>query len=237
MSLGTRIKAFFGSGRRPAPEADAGPTGAPDQQPKSRPQPPTPSPPVSAVTQPVGILIAGPFQTLHAVIEQFEHEVRGPQWVSCPDVSPLRCDRLRAELGDTAAVRLRRLRVAVEADDPGQLETWVKVDLTPYLEQLCGHFSDAAEAVFRGNAAAHPLHDRLSGLLLTEVSDAASRAGLFTVQPVTPFVTEFNPEIHHAAGGLDASGAEGRIVRLVAIGQFDATGRKLLVPARVIVGK
>ena len=196
---------------------------------ESAPEPPPAPPPADTID--------GPYHAIYAVMTRFAAEAKEGAWATGPNPLPLRWERLQADLGETASGRLRRLRAASEAGSADALATWLKADLSPYLEQLCGHLSDAADAALAGNQAAIPTLERLRTLLFRELGDATRQADLFAVQPVTPYVTEFDPECHHAAGGRAHPGMEGRVVRLVAAGRLAPTGRQLLVPAQVVVGK
>lgn len=196
--------------------------------------PPAPAQ-LRTTTAPVPPPPPGPYAALYTAMESFEREVE--RGVTAGLGTSLRLDLLRTELGTASAARRKRLTEAAESCDAARLLDWQRADLEPYLDAVSGHLSDVAEAVFLGNADLAPFRDRLQSFLFAEVSAGCGRAALFTLQPVVPYESDFDPGIHDAAGGKERSGARGKVVRLVSPGRLDVAGRLLTRPARVLVGK
>ncbi len=143
--------------------------------------------------------------------------------------------QFRGELDAPVHARLDRLIALSEQDDGLLQERWLGPDLVTTLDALARFYSAAVVEERNGHGAglARDLHR-----WLYDAFGAACRdEGWFAIDPIEPYKTKFNPQIHCAVGGRDVDGAKGQIIAIRAIGQRDARTDAVKHPAEVIVGR
>ena len=144
-------------------------------------------------------------------------------------------ERFRKELDAPVHARLDRL-IALSGQDDGLLqERWLGPDLVTTLDALARFYSAAVAEERNGHdtGLARDLHR----WLYDAFGDACRDEGWFAIDPIEPYKTKFNPQIHCAVAGRDVDGAEGQIIAIKSIGRRDARTGAVKHQAEVIVGR
>jgi len=144
-------------------------------------------------------------------------------------------ERFQGELGAPLRARLDRLRAY--SDEAQLRERWLGPDLVPTLDALSRFYSEAIEEGRHGGASAKGLARDLRRWLYDDFSSACRSEGWFAIDPVDPYKTEFDPNVHHAIAGRDVDGAEGKVLAVKAIGRRDPKNGAVVHKAEVIVGR
>jgi hypothetical protein len=129
------------------------------------------------------------------------------------------------------------LRTYSEQGEAQLRERWLKPDLVTTLDALARFYSEAVEEGRHGRAAAKSLARELRGWLYDELSPACKAEGWFAIDPIDPYRTAFDSNVHHAVTGRDIAGAAGLIIAIKAIGRRDPRNGAVVHRAEVIVGR
>ena len=131
--------------------------------------------------------------------------------------------------------RLIRLIALSEQDDELLRERWLGPDLVTTLDALARFYSEAVAEERDGHDTG--LAGDLRGWLYDSFGSVCRNEGWFAIDPIEPYKTRFNPQIHYAVAGRDVDGAEGKIIAIKAIGRRDARTGAVKHQAQVIVGR
>jgi hypothetical protein len=144
-------------------------------------------------------------------------------------------DRFLGELGAPLTARLDRLRTY--SDEVQIKERWVEPDLVATLDVLARFFSEAIEEERHKRAGAKHLARKLRGWLYDRFSPACIGESWFAIDPIDPYVTAFDQNIHLAVSGRDVKGAAGKVIAIKAIGRRHPQSGAVIHKAEVIVGR
>ncbi len=144
-------------------------------------------------------------------------------------------ERFRGEFDAPLSARLDRLRTC--SDEAQLKERWLGPDLVTTLDALARFYSEAIEEGRQGRTAAKSLARDLRRWLYEDFSSACRSEGWFAIDPVDPYKTEFDPQVHHAVAGRDIDGSSGLILAIKAIGRRDPKSGAVIRKAEVIVGR
>jgi hypothetical protein len=150
---------------------------------------------------------------------------------------PALSERFRGEFDAPLQARLERLIVASQQSEEQLRERWLGPDLVSTLDALARFYSEAVGEERLGRANANGLARELRSWLYDRLSSACREEGWFSIDPVDPYSTEFDPKIHHAVAGRDMPGARGRILAVRAVGRRDVKSGAITHKAEVIVGR
>jgi hypothetical protein len=143
--------------------------------------------------------------------------------------------RFRGELDAPVHARLNRLIALSEKGDELLRERWLGPDLVTTLDALACFYSEAVAEEKNGHDTG--LARDLRGWLYDSFGPVCRNEGWFAIDPVDPYKTRFDPQVHHAVAGRDVDGAEGQVIAVKAIGRRDATTGAVKHRAEVIVGR
>jgi hypothetical protein len=144
-------------------------------------------------------------------------------------------ERFRGELDAPVGARLERLKLISEQGDEQLRQRWLGPDLVTTLDALARFYSEAVEEERHGPG--NGLARELRVWLYDSFGPACRTEGWFAIDPIDPYVTKFDPRVHHAVAGRDVDGAEGRIIAIKAIGRRDPRSGAVSHKAEVIVGR
>jgi hypothetical protein len=144
-------------------------------------------------------------------------------------------ERFRGELDAPVGARLDRLQIISEQGEEQLRQRWLGPDLVTTLDALARFYSEAVEEERHGPGTG--LARELRGWLYDSFGPACRNEGWFAIDPIDPYVTKFDPRVHHAVAGRDVDGAEGRIIAIKAIGRRDPQNGAVVNKAEVIVGR
>jgi molecular chaperone GrpE (heat shock protein) len=116
-------------------------------------------------------------------------------------------------------------------------ERWLEPGLVPALDALARFYSEAVEEGRQGRTVAKNLARKLRAWLYDRFGSACKAEGWFTIDPIDPYKTDFDPQAHHAVADRDAGGATGKIIAVKAIGRRDPKNGIIVHKAEVIVGR
>jgi len=143
--------------------------------------------------------------------------------------------RFRRELEAPLGARLDRLRMLAAQGEDQVRERWLGPDLVTTLDALARLYSEAVEEERRGSRTG--LAGELRRWLYDELGPACQGEGWFAIDPIEPYVTPFDPRVHHAVAGRDVAGAEERVVAIRAVGRRDPRTGVVAAKAEVVVGR
>lgn len=146
-------------------------------------------------------------------------------------------ERFRGELDAPLRARLDRLLVTAVKGEEELRARWLGPDLVTTLDALASFYSEAIEEERRGRAAGDGLSKDLRVWLYDSFGRACRDEGWFAIESIDPYITRFDPRIHHALTGRNAAGAEGKILAVKAIGRRDPKNGTIVHKAEVIVGR
>ena len=170
----------------------------------------------------IGILLVGLQRQAPSLAERFSSETTREEFLD--------------ELDELLEHRLQRF-LQVCADEEDVYERWVEPDLLHLLNTLA-HFQSLAEQEVRaGTSRDRGLSDELFRWLYERLGVRCSDEEWFGLDPVRPWVTEFDPGRHHALGGREAPGAERKVVAVEQVGRVHPRSGRLTTKAQVVVGK
>jgi hypothetical protein len=143
-------------------------------------------------------------------------------------------ERFHGELDAPVGARLERLILVSKQGEEQLQKRWLGPDLVTTLDALARFYSEAVEEERQGhaNGLARDLRSWLEAF-----GTACRLEGWFTIDAIDPYMTKFDPRVHHAVAGRDIEGAEGRIIAVKAIGRRDPGNGAVLSKAEVIVGR
>jgi hypothetical protein len=144
-------------------------------------------------------------------------------------------ERFLYELGAPLAARLDRFRTLSNEGEEQLRRSWLGPDLVTTLDTLARYYSAAVDEERHGHATG--LAAELRAWLYDSFGTVCLAAGWFAIEPVDPYVTSFDPRLHHAVAGRDVDGAQGRIVDIKAIGRRDPASSAVAHKAEVVVGR
>jgi len=145
-------------------------------------------------------------------------------------------ERFLGEYDAPLSAILERLRISEQAEDPLE-DSWLGPDLVPTLNGLARFYSEAVAEGRQGHSAAKDLAVELRAWLYDRFSPACSSESWFSIDPIEPYVTGFDPKFHQAVAGSDVDGAAGKIIAIQAIGRRDPQNGDVIHKAEVIVGR
>lgn len=150
---------------------------------------------------------------------------------------PRQQERFLAELDLPLKARVERFKEATRRGDAYLKEHWIEQDLVTTLNTLAQMLSAVIEERYRGRRGNRPLEQELSSWLYEKLAPVCSTEGWFTVESVLPFMTRFDPKIHHSVGSVAVEGADNLIVAIKGIGRRDARQGFVIHKAEVLVGR
>lgn len=148
---------------------------------------------------------------------------------------PFQRDRFAREFDVPLGARLERLSHLAAQGEQQLRERWLGPDLVTTIDALGRFYSHAVDEQRQGSRTG--LAAELYRWLYDTLGPACRTEGWFVIDLVEPYVTQFDPQVHHAVGGRDVAGAEGRVVALRAVGRRDPGTGAVIAKAEVIVGR
>jgi len=146
-------------------------------------------------------------------------------------------ERFKGEFDAPLSARMERLRTCSEKGEEQLKQRWLGPDLVTTLDALARFYSEAVEEGRHGRNTAKGLALELRGWLYDELSPACQAEGWFSIDPIDPYRTTFDPSVHHAITGRDSADAPGKIIAIKAIGRRDPRNGAVIHRAEVIVGR
>jgi hypothetical protein len=150
---------------------------------------------------------------------------------------PRQQERFLAELDLPLKARIDRFKEAVRRGDAYLKEHWIEQDLVTTLNTLTQLLSSLIEERHRGRRGNRALEEELQCWLYERLAPLCQDEGWFTVEPILPFMTKFDPKIHYSVGSVPLDGAENVVVAIKAIGRRDPRQSFVTHKAEVIVGR
>jgi hypothetical protein len=150
---------------------------------------------------------------------------------------PRRMERFLADFQAPLEGRIERFKEASRLGDDYLKEHWIEQDLVTTLNILAQWLSSVIEERKRGRRGNQILEEELLRWLYERLAQACRDEGWFTVEPILPFTTRFDPKIHYSVGSVALEGAANLVVTIKAVGRRDLRQNYVTQKAEVIVGR
>lgn len=135
------------------------------------------------------------------------------------------------------AMRQLLFTFAKETNSRGRgLSFWVDMELLPFLADLAKRYATVFRTARRGNGG-EAERDLLQRALFSDINEACTAEGLFSIMPIELYRTSFDHRRHEALAGEDDPEAIGLVVNLWRLGRVTPGTGAILEKAQVIVGR
>lgn len=150
---------------------------------------------------------------------------------------PRQQERFLNDLNEPLKARIDRFKAAARKGDDYLKEHWIEQDLVTTLNTLAQLLSSVIKERHRGRRGNRLLEEDLLRWLYERLAPALREEGWFSIEPILPFTTKFDPKIHYSVGSEALEGADNLIVEIKAIGRRDLQRKYVTHRAEVIVGR
>ncbi|NJL27210.1 MAG: hypothetical protein HC897_04630 [Thermoanaerobaculia bacterium] len=147
-------------------------------------------------------------------------------------------ERFLEQLDAPLAARIERFKAATAQGDAHLKNHWLEPDLVSTLNSLAQFLSSAIAERRQGRGGIGRLDEALQKWLYERLAPLCKQEGWLALEPILPYTTVFNPEIHNAVGSVPIPGAtRPLIVEIKSIGRRHPQTNIVTRKADVIVGR